>query len=1207
MKALKKIPVFLIAILISHTGLAQHFSTIWSGNPYQSMNIVIQDATLAGIEMESGDEIAVFDVGDEGDLVCVGMVTLTNVLSPQAPALIVANENEPGGSIEGFTIGNNIVFKLWDSSKSAEIVVSVPSFITGYDTVYTSLGTAVVSSLVGYYTVETTASNETTCQGSVVIPIVVSNLEDISIISLQMSYLTTNLTYTGYQNINSQASGLSVSENAGDILVSLNTATPVNISSDTLVELLFNAGTVFSQVTESLTWDSIASYYETDSGITLNDQYNDGIITINPIPIGAGTINGESEVCKGTTNVNYSISAVTNATTIIWNLNPTSAGTIVGSGTGITIDFSDTYSGTVVLSVYGSNSCSIGASSSKNINVIPNPTADAGSDTLICGDDTYTLSGTATNQQSVLWTTNGDGTFDDATIAGATYSPGSDDITNGIATLTLTAYAITPCAVNASDEMVLSIQPIPTANANSDATICEDDTYTLSGTASNQQSVLWTTSGDGTFDDSSILNPVYTPGVNDVTNGSVDLTLTSIAILPCTNNAFDDMLLTIQSLPLSNAGDDTTICGDDTYTLLGVVSNQQSLLWTTNGDGAFDDATIAGANYTPGSDDITNGIATLTLTAYATSPCAVNASDEMVLSIQPIPTANANSDATICEDDTYTLSGTASNQQSVLWTTNGDGTFDDATILNPVYTPGVNDVANGSVVLTLTSIASLPCANNATDNMNLTIGLLPIADAGSDDHICINTPSYFIGNASAVNNSSLLWATSGDGTFDDATLVNPIYSPGPYDIANYNVILSMTAFASAPCTADNVDSMVLNFSALPIANAGINDTIILGQSITLDGTASSGTEPYSYSWTPVSTLSNSYISNPIATPDTTTTYTLSLNDSYNCSAVDSVEIYVDNYFTPIWSNNPYQPMNIIINRAMLDGINLSMYDEIGIFDIDDQGNEICVGLGIVNDSITTSNPLLITVSADDINTTEIDGFTEGNTIIFKVWSSTFQTVYTAYQASFSPLYDELYAPFGTAMVEVWFFDMYYQTIDFVSGWNIMSFYVAPTNMDMINIMQPLIASSTLTKVINEEGGFVQYIYGYGWMNTIGNMANTEGYYIKVTDSTSIDVLGNIVTLPLDIPLLNGWNMMGYPKQQPQDAISILQPLIDAGNLIKVINEAGGFIQNIPGYGWFNSIGNFEPGEGYYMKVNTNTSIVLNESVSKSHNQNSSGF
>lgn len=167
-----------------------------------------------------------------------------------------------------------------------------------------------------------------------------------------------------------------------------------------------------------------------------------------------------------------------------------------------------------------------------------------------------------------------------------------------------------------------------------------------------------------------------------------------------------------------------------------------------------------------------------------------------------------------------------------------------------------------------------------------------------------------------------------------------------------------------------------------------------------------------------------------------------------------------------------------------------------------------------------------------------------------------------------------------------------QEIVLYLGWNIISLNVTPYTTEMISILQPLINSSNLIKVIDETGGFIQEIPGTGWINTIGEMANTEGYYIKVSTNDTLIIEGSPVALPYSIPFQTGWNNMGYPLQTTQDALTAIQSLINASHFIKILNEEGGFIQYIPGVGWINTIGNFEPGEGYYIKVNANTSIVL---------------
>lgn len=299
------------------------------------------------------------------------------------------------------------------------------------------------------------------------------------------------------------------------------------------------------------------------------------------------------------------------------------------------------------------------------------------------------------------------------------------------------------------------------------------------------------------------------------------------------------------------------------------------------------------------------------------------------------------------------------------------------------------------------------------------------------------------------------------------------------------------------------------------------------------------------------------------------------------------------HFNPIWTENPYQPMNILLSSATLDGQDFNNGDEIGVFNVDGSGNDICVGVGVISGTVAPNSLLSIVVSADDPNTPDVDGFTSGNTIVYKAWDAGAQTEYASYQANYNPSFDNTFSPLGTALVDVAFLSSVTQSTSLNLGWNIVSFYVTPTNMDLLNILQPLVTSNELTKVINESGGFIQYIPGMGWMNTIGNMAITEGYYIKVTNNTSFDATGTPVAGPVTIPLNSGWNIMGYPYDQAQDALTVLQPLMNSNELTKVINESGGFIQYIPGMGWMNTIGNFLPGEGYYVKVNANTSLSVN--------------
>lgn len=88
------------------------------------------------------------------------------------------------------------------------------------------------------------------------------------------------------------------------------------------------------------------------------------------------------------------------------------------------------------------------------------------------------------------------------------------------------------------------------------------------------------------------------------------------------------------------------------------------------------------------------------------------------------------------------------------------------------------------------------------------------------------------------------------------------------------------------------------------------------------------------------------------------------------------------HFVPVWTNNPYLPMNVYISSANIDSLPLTSGDEIGIFD----GN-LCVGSIKLSGSISPNNPVGIITSTDDPLTPQKDGFTPGNTISFKIWDA----------------------------------------------------------------------------------------------------------------------------------------------------------------------------------------------------------------------------
>lgn len=304
------------------------------------------------------------------------------------------------------------------------------------------------------------------------------------------------------------------------------------------------------------------------------------------------------------------------------------------------------------------------------------------------------------------------------------------------------------------------------------------------------------------------------------------------------------------------------------------------------------------------------------------------------------------------------------------------------------------------------------------------------------------------------------------------------------------------------------------------------------------------------------------------------------------------------HFVPVWSGNGLDQMNINIFSAMLDGLDLAHGDEIGVFD-----GELCVGAGVVDQTITSGNLLPLVVSRDDGTG---NGYTPGNPITFRYYDLSAGREVTLVTATYDngrPEWstDGLFAIGATAFAALNGETNSLLTLTLREGWNLISSNITPDEPDMEVLFQPLIIPSQLLKVMDESGNAMENLGSYGgWQNAIGDLALTEGYKVNVTTDCLLNLEGEPAPLPMDIPLSTGWNIIGFPYPWSVTATDIVQQLITRGTLIKVQDEAGRSIEDFGSYGgWVNNIGSFQPGKGYKVKVNAPEVLNLPELIFKS--------
>jgi gliding motility-associated-like protein len=295
------------------------------------------------------------------------------------------------------------------------------------------------------------------------------------------------------------------------------------------------------------------------------------------------------------------------------------------------------------------------------------------------------------------------------TAAGATYSwtgpngftsPLQNPVISGAAAANAGNYSLT-ITVNGCQSpagiVTVVVDPLPTVDVgpNQTVTICPSTTSVqLAGSKGGSATGgTWTTSGSGTFtgggSSTTVLNGQYFPSAQDVSNGSVTLTLASTSNDNCAI-ATATLIIKIQLLQAVTAGPDQTICSEDNASLAGQITIPGGGIWTTSGTGKFSpSASQLNASYVPSAQDIKNGSAVLTLTANNAGTCYIP-TDKLTVTFAPPPTVSAGPTRYVLKGQTITLEPTVSDPGvSYSWSPNID--ISDVTVKNPVVTGNVDE------------------------------------------------------------------------------------------------------------------------------------------------------------------------------------------------------------------------------------------------------------------------------------------------------------------------------------------------------------------------------------------------------------------------------------------------------------------------------------------------------------------------------------
>jgi len=282
--------------------------------------------------------------------------------------------------------------------------------------------------------------------------------------------------------------------------------------------------------------------------------------------------------------------------------------------------------------------------------------------------------------------------------------------------------------------------------------------------------------------------------------------------------------------------------------------------WTLgDGSGTYTNSSL---NYTY----VNSGIYQITFTLTAASGCKVVKTQSVsIFNFMPTITGPF----TVCEGSSTLIQ--ANGGTSYTWSTGASNTasIQVAPLVNTIYT-----------LVVVNNSPGYSCQRTLTTQVN--VRALPNALFSTNYSTCSNTVSTVNNSTGSLSTNPFVW-NFGDGSSNiQATAPTHTYNTN----GTFTVTLLVNDFFGCQKTVTNTVT-VFNFKPAAVQS----NTMCYGKAAILN--ALGGT---AYTWTPSGSLDNATVSTPVASPSTTTTYTvLVYNDSpgYVCSQTLTSRLQVD--------------------------------------------------------------------------------------------------------------------------------------------------------------------------------------------------------------------------------------------------------------------------------------------------------------------------
>ena len=326
------------------------------------------------------------------------------------------------------------------------------------------------------------------------------------------------------------------------------------------------------------------------------------------------------------------------------------------------------------------------------------------------------------------------------------------------------------------------------------------------------------------------------------------------------------------TLPVANAGPPINLnCSNSTSTLGVMAIPGNSYSWMPNA--GLNSVNLAQPMASP------NATTIYTVTVSGSNGCTATSSVVVTVDKTP-PQANAGADWNLtCNNTIGILGAIAIPGMTYHWVPSLGLT--SATVAQPIANPTT------STVYTLTVTGS----NGCTANDSVSVNVLPLEtiELSSDSTICEGDELAI----TATGGNSYEWSPSnGLNTVSGNVVICSPQQTTTYTI-HYQDINGCEGWAQKTIYVHDTPSIVITKS---------NDIGCFQKSSQLSAYGAK-----SFSWQPISGLNNVTVPNPIASPLSTTIYTVTASNLY-CSAQSAIEVHVDDNLLPdIFIPNSFSP------------------------------------------------------------------------------------------------------------------------------------------------------------------------------------------------------------------------------------------------------------------------------------------------------------